>query len=80
VDLNADEFGFIIPRRGPAISFKLADPTGTGIVVGGINDLRQLVGYSAPKSTAVRHTDFTAALETCTASICQERLQHLRKE
>src|SRR6204780_3506675 len=24
VDLNADEFGFIIPRRGPAISFKLA--------------------------------------------------------
>jgi hypothetical protein len=45
VDLNADEFGFIIPRRGPAISFTLPDPTGTGIVVGGINDLRQLVGY-----------------------------------
>jgi len=45
VDLNADEFGFIIPRRGPAISFKLPDPTATGIVVGGINDLRQLVGY-----------------------------------
>src|SRR5277367_278147 len=45
VDLNADEFGFIIPRRGPTISFKLPDPTGTGIVVGGINDLRQLVGY-----------------------------------
>ena len=45
VDLNADEFGFIIPRRGPTISFKLSDPTGSGIVVGGINDLRQLVGY-----------------------------------
>jgi hypothetical protein len=45
VDLNADEFGFIIPLRGPAISFKLPDPSGTGIVVGGINDLRQLVGY-----------------------------------
>jgi hypothetical protein len=45
VDLNADEFGFIIPRRGPPISFRLSDPTGTGIVVGGINDLRQLVGY-----------------------------------
>jgi len=45
VDLNADEFGFIIPFRGPAISFKLPDPSGTGIVVGGINDLRQLVGY-----------------------------------
>jgi hypothetical protein len=45
VDLNADEFGFIIPRRGPAISFKLPDPTAGGIVVGGINDLRQLVGY-----------------------------------
>jgi hypothetical protein len=45
VDLNADEFGFIIPHRGPAISFKLPDPTATGIVVGGINDLRQLVGY-----------------------------------
>jgi hypothetical protein len=53
VDLNADEFGFIIPRRGPAISFKLADPTGTGIVVGGINDLRQLVGY---------YTDATSTL------------------
>src|ERR1700733_916098 len=45
VDLNADEFGFIIPRRGPAISFKLPDPSATGIVAGGINDLRQLVGY-----------------------------------
>jgi hypothetical protein len=53
VDLNADEFGFIILRRGPAISFKLADPTGTGIVVGGINDLRQLVGY---------YTDSTSTL------------------
>jgi hypothetical protein len=53
VDLNADEFGFIIPRRGPPISFKLADPTGTGIVVGGINDLRQLVGY---------YTDATSTL------------------
>jgi hypothetical protein len=53
VDLNADEFGFIIPRRGPTISFKLPDPTGTGIVVGGINDLRQLVGY---------YTDATSTL------------------
>jgi hypothetical protein len=53
VDFNADEFGFIIPRRGPPISFKLADPTGTGIVVGGINDLRQLVGY---------YTDATSTL------------------
>jgi hypothetical protein len=53
VDLDADEFGFIIPRRGPAISFKLSDPTGTGIVVGGINDLRQLVGY---------YTDATSTL------------------
>jgi hypothetical protein len=53
VDLNADEFGFIIPRRGPPISFKLSDPTGTGIVVGGINDLRQLVGY---------YTDATSTL------------------
>jgi hypothetical protein len=53
VDLNADEFGFIIPRRGPDISFKLPDPTGTGIVVGGINDLRQLVGY---------YTDATSTL------------------
>ena len=53
VDFNADEFGFIIPRRGPAISFKLPDPTDTGIVVGGINDLRQLVGY---------YTDATSTL------------------
>jgi hypothetical protein len=53
VDLNADEFGFIIPRRGPAIRFKLPDPTDTGIVVGGINDLRQLVGY---------YTDATSTL------------------
>ena len=53
VDLNADEFGFIIPFRGPAISFKLPDPSGTGIVVGGINDLRQLVGY---------YTDATSTL------------------
>jgi hypothetical protein len=45
VDLNADEFGFIIPRRGPPISFKLPDPAATGIVTGGINDLRQVVGY-----------------------------------
>jgi hypothetical protein len=53
VDFDADEFGFIIPRRGPAVSFKLADPTGTGIVVGAINDLRQLVGY---------YTDATSTL------------------
>jgi hypothetical protein len=53
VDLNADEFGFIIPRRGTPISFKLSDPSGTGIVVGGINDLRQLVGY---------YTDATSTL------------------
>jgi hypothetical protein len=53
VDLNADEFGFIIPSRGAPISFKLPDPTGTGIVVGGINDLRQLVGY---------YTDATSTL------------------
>jgi hypothetical protein len=53
VDLNADEFGFIIPRRGPAISFRLSDPTGTGIVVGGINDLRQLVGYYTDASSTL---------------------------
>jgi hypothetical protein len=53
VDLNADELGFIIPGRGPPISFRLSDPTGTGIVVGGINDLRQLVGY---------YTDATSTL------------------
>jgi hypothetical protein len=53
VDLNADEFGFIIPRRGAAISFKLPDPSATGIVAGGINDLRQLVGY---------YTDATSTL------------------
>jgi hypothetical protein len=53
VDFNADEFGFIIPRRGPPISFKLPDPAATGIVAGGINDLRQLVGY---------YTDATSTL------------------
>jgi hypothetical protein len=53
VDLNADEFGFIIPRRGPPISFRLPDPAATGIVAGGINDLRQLVGY---------YTDATSTL------------------
>ena len=53
VDLDADEFGFIIPRRGPPISFKLPDPAATGIVPGGINDLRQLVGY---------YTDATSTL------------------
>jgi hypothetical protein len=53
VDLNADEFGFIIPRRGPPISFELPDPAATGIVAGGINDLRQLVGY---------YTDATSTL------------------
>jgi len=53
VDLDADEFGFIIPRRGPAISFKLPDSAATGIVAGGINDLRQLVGY---------YTDATSTL------------------
>ena len=52
-DLNADEFGFIIPRRGPPISFKLPDPAATGIVAGGINDLRQVVGY---------YTDATSTL------------------
>jgi hypothetical protein len=52
-DLDADEFGFIIPRRGPPISFKLPDPAATGIVAGGINDLRQLVGY---------YTDATSTL------------------
>jgi hypothetical protein len=52
-DLNADEFGFIIPRRGPPITFKLPDPAATGIVAGGINDLRQLVGY---------YTDATSTL------------------
>jgi hypothetical protein len=52
-DLNADEFGFIIPRRGPPISFKLPDPAATDIVAGGINDLRQLVGY---------YTDATSTL------------------
>jgi hypothetical protein len=45
VDLDADEFGFIIPRRSRPISFELPNPGATGIVVGGINDLRQLVGY-----------------------------------
>ena len=53
VDLNADEFGFIIARRGPPISLKLPDPAATGIVPGGINDLRQLVGY---------YTDATSTL------------------
>ena len=53
VDLDADEFGFIIPRRGSPISFKLPDPSATGIVVGGINDLRQLGGY---------YTDATSTL------------------
>jgi hypothetical protein len=53
VDLNADEFGFIILRRGSPISFKLPDPAATGIVAGGINDLRQLVGY---------YTDATSTL------------------
>ena len=53
VDLNADEFGFTIPRRGPAVSFKLPEPGATGFVVGGINDLRQLVGY---------YTDATSTL------------------
>jgi hypothetical protein len=53
VDLDADEFGFIIPRRGAPISFRLPDPTGTGIVVGGINDLRQLVGYYTDASSTL---------------------------
>ena len=53
VDLDADEFGFIIPHRGSAISFKLPDPAATGIAVGGINDLGQLVGY---------YTDATSTL------------------
>jgi hypothetical protein len=53
IDHNADEFGFIIPRRGPAIRFKLPDPPATSIVAGGINDLRQLVGY---------YTDATSTL------------------
>jgi hypothetical protein len=53
VDIDAADFGFIVPRRGPAISFKLPEPGATGIVVGGINDLRQLVGY---------YTDATSTL------------------
>ena len=51
VDLDADEFGFIIPRRGPPISFKLPDPAATSIVAGGINDLGQLVGYYTDASS-----------------------------
>ena len=53
VDFDADEFGFIIPRRGAPISFKLPDPGATGIVAGAINDLRQIVGY---------YTDATSTL------------------
>ena len=53
-DLDADEFGFIIPHRGAAISFKLPDPAATGVVVGAINDLRQLFGwYTDATSTLV---------------------------
>jgi hypothetical protein len=76
VDLDADEFGFIIPRRGPEISFKLPDPSGTGIVVHsfdlpgavttfaqGINNEGRIVGRYA--TAGVQHAfvsgRFTAA-------------------
>jgi hypothetical protein len=41
---NADQIGFIIPRRGAEITFG-PPPGGSGLVVGKINDRREVVGY-----------------------------------
>jgi hypothetical protein len=51
-NLNADQFGFIVPNVGASIIFQLPNPAAGGLVVEAINDLRVVVGYyTAPSST-----------------------------
>lgn len=45
VDSAADEGGFIAPRHGTPITFKIPDPASTALVVGAINNAREVVGY-----------------------------------
>ena len=52
-DPNSDPIGFIVPRRGVPISFRYPTPTASGIVVGGINDLRAVAGYYTTASGAL---------------------------
>ena len=52
VNLNADQFGFIVPKVGAPIIFQLPNPDASGLVVEAINNLRTVVGYyTAPSST-----------------------------
>jgi hypothetical protein len=44
VDRAADE-GFIAPTHGTPITFKIPDPAATALVVGAINNAREVVGY-----------------------------------
>jgi hypothetical protein len=41
----ADEGGFIAPRHGAPLTFKIPDPAATALVVGAINNAREVVGY-----------------------------------
>jgi hypothetical protein len=45
VDGAADEGGFIAPRQGTPITFKIPEPAATNLVVGAINNAREVVGY-----------------------------------
>jgi hypothetical protein len=52
VNLDADQFGFIVPKVGAPIIFHLPNPAASGLVVEAINNLRTVVGYyTAPSST-----------------------------
>lgn len=52
VNLNADQFGFIVPHVGAPIVFQLPNPAASGLVVEAINNVRAVVGYyTAPSST-----------------------------
>lgn len=45
MDSAADEGGFIAPRHGTLITFKIPEPAATALVVGAINNAREVVGY-----------------------------------
>ena len=61
VNLNTDQFGFIVPKVGASVIFQLPDPAASGLVVEAINDVRTVVGYYTASSSTLtgfmRHID-----------------------
>jgi hypothetical protein len=52
VNLDADQFGFIVPKVGVPVVFQLPNLAASGLVVEAINELRAVVGYyTTPSST-----------------------------